>query len=88
MLATIEKIVRAVGRGFLNPSVYLRPIAQPISNKPAIASVIHALFMRRNLIRTWSFVCIFLDLCRELRGKSPIFSLEMEKNETYHFRNF
>jgi hypothetical protein len=31
----MEPAVRAVGSGLVKPSVYLRPIAQPISKRPA-----------------------------------------------------
>ncbi len=36
-------MVRTDGANFVNPSVYFRPMAQPISSKPATNSMVHAM---------------------------------------------
>ncbi len=42
-LATIEVPVKTLGQRRVKPSVYFRPIAQPISSSPATASQIQAI---------------------------------------------
>ncbi|MCG7980799.1 MAG: hypothetical protein N0E58_22075, partial [Candidatus Thiodiazotropha endolucinida] len=43
-LMAIAAIVSSEGTGFVNPSVYFRPIAHPHSNNPATNRYIHAIF--------------------------------------------